>query len=73
MNFGKKTLIALVVAAGLYSYSNAVNFVSPLSDEEVTNLTKTLSNSSLQQPLYACLTPSPPELELASKSGKKYS
>ncbi len=60
MKFGKKTLVALVVAAGLYSQSNAVKFVSTLSDKEVYSITESLSNPAIEQPIYICAVKSPP-------------
>ncbi len=57
-----KTLVVLLVAAGLYTYSNAVKYVSTLKDKEAQSIVETLSDSSLEQSLYICSVKSfPPE------------
>ncbi len=72
MKTGKKTLVALIIAAGLYSHSNAVSFVSDLNDKEIKNLTTTLSNPIFEKPLYAAMTPYKEDSsEPAPRSSKK--
>ncbi len=56
----KKALIAITVAAGLYTYSSAAKFVDTLSDKEAHILIESMPNSNLEQPLYASMVKSMP-------------
>ncbi len=59
MKFNKALVVSLV-AAGLYTYSSAVNYVSTLNDKEAQSIVETLSNPNIEPSFYICSVKSLP-------------